>query len=429
LVLICFIVSAFSKLVVHEWGTYTSMQGPNGIPMPGLHHGEEKLPEFVHSRANEQKRGINPPPLPTAATKAGCYFCEVMDWTPTPNSELEVTQKLETPVIYFYKHSNSYSNITATVQFPEGIITETYPRPTLNLPPIGQVQKTGNGLAQWHVKTAPLGTSLEVPYVASDNIWAPSRKVQANFVENFNGEKERHIFYRGLGRFVGPVSVQSTMDSLVVENLHEEIIPAVWVLSCDGVKGVVRELGQLDGKLTVQTELSLLSSSSAMDMDQYIARASDLIAAELVKAGLFPLEARAMVDTWKNSYFRSAGVRVLYIAPKSYPDTLLPMKINPTPRSISRVLVGRVEVLLKSDEKYLSEAAHHLIINNNISIKTNSNKNVAEYVSHVKSLGRFAEAKLRYVLSLPSASALLTEEKSKLVEKWILDNLTYATEN
>lgn len=47
-----FIAFVCSELVVHEWGTYTSVQGSNGKPLPGCHHGEESLPEFVRSRAD-----------------------------------------------------------------------------------------------------------------------------------------------------------------------------------------------------------------------------------------------------------------------------------------------------------------------------------------------------------------------------------------
>jgi hypothetical protein len=40
------------SFIVHEWGTFTSVQGSNGKPLGGSHHGEERLPAFVHSRAD-----------------------------------------------------------------------------------------------------------------------------------------------------------------------------------------------------------------------------------------------------------------------------------------------------------------------------------------------------------------------------------------
>jgi hypothetical protein len=48
----------------------------------------------------------------------------------------------------------------------------------------------------------------------------------------------------------------------------------------------------------------------------------------LLKTGLFDLEARAMVDTWSKSYFLNEGMRVIYIAPRSYPNMLLPWCVS-----------------------------------------------------------------------------------------------------
>lgn len=82
----------------------------------------------------------------------------------------------------------------------------------------------------------------------------------------------------------------------------------------------------------------------------------------MVKSGLYPLEARAMVDTWSSSYFQSFGTRVLYIAPEKYPDTVLPWKISPAPKEEKRVLVGRVEVFLSAEEEEFKPIAERLIL-------------------------------------------------------------------
>lgn len=42
---------ACDPLVVHEWGTFTSMQGSDGIALEGLQREEEGLPPFVQSRS------------------------------------------------------------------------------------------------------------------------------------------------------------------------------------------------------------------------------------------------------------------------------------------------------------------------------------------------------------------------------------------
>src|SRR5436189_4508743 len=38
------------KLIVHEWGTFLSVQGSDGVTMGGMVASEESLPPFVESR-------------------------------------------------------------------------------------------------------------------------------------------------------------------------------------------------------------------------------------------------------------------------------------------------------------------------------------------------------------------------------------------
>jgi len=52
-----------------------------------------------------------------------------------------------------------------------------------------------------------------------------------------------------------------------------------------------------------------------------------------------------MVKTWRESWFEEEGVRVLYILPRAWTDETLPMTLEPAPREIVRVMVGRAEIL------------------------------------------------------------------------------------
>ena len=52
-----------------------------------------------------------------------------------------------------------------------------------------------------------------------------------------------------------------------------------------------------------------------------------------------------MVNTWKNSYFQTDGIRVLFVLPQSWTDAFIPMDIQPQPRKVVRVMVGRLEML------------------------------------------------------------------------------------
>ena len=40
--------AASSKLVIHEWGTFTSLQDEDGYALGGMNGDDEALPPFVH---------------------------------------------------------------------------------------------------------------------------------------------------------------------------------------------------------------------------------------------------------------------------------------------------------------------------------------------------------------------------------------------
>jgi hypothetical protein len=58
-----------------------------------------------------------------------------------------------------------------------------------------------------------------------------------------------------------------------------------------------------------------------------------------------------MVNTWKSSYFKTDGVRLLFVLPQSWTDRFIPMRITPRPAQLVRVMVGRVELLSEERER------------------------------------------------------------------------------
>src|SRR5437763_571713 len=69
--------SAACGLIVQEWGTYTSVETSDGHPLGGVHHVDEALPVWVHSRNWNDRNN---------------YFFEELPEEPL--------QQLETPVLY-----------------------------------------------------------------------------------------------------------------------------------------------------------------------------------------------------------------------------------------------------------------------------------------------------------------------------------------
>jgi hypothetical protein len=77
----------------------------------------------------------------------------------------------------------------------------------------------------------------------------------------------------------------------------------------------------------------------------------------LVKAGLYPDEASAMLRTWELSYFKSPGLRFFYIVPRQWVDATLPLKITGAPVEITRVMVGRIELISNEQKAALARLA------------------------------------------------------------------------
>src|SRR6185436_15485600 len=83
-------------------------------------------------------------------------------------------------------------------------------------------------------------------------------------------------------------------------------------------------------------------------------------ARRLVESGLYEKEARAMVNTWASSYFKTDGVRMLFVLPQSWTDRFIPMRINPAPQQLVRVMVGRMELLDAAREQRAEDAIRQL---------------------------------------------------------------------
>jgi hypothetical protein len=96
-----------SRLVAHEWGTFTSFSGSDGVPV-GFYPDNSDLPDFVYYQEGA--------PISKASRLAAFG-----------------TVSMETPVIYFYTDRRTRTSVR--VDFPRGWITEWYPSATS--PPAG----------------------------------------------------------------------------------------------------------------------------------------------------------------------------------------------------------------------------------------------------------------------------------------------------
>jgi hypothetical protein len=101
----------------------------------------------------------------------------------------------------------------------------------------------------------------------------------------------------------------------------------------------------------VGSEATMAPSSLDGSLDSLVTTLEQL----LVSEGLFSDEAHAMLETWKSSWFDD-GSRVLYLVPRRFVDSVLPLVISPAPAQLVRVFVGRLELVTPATEEAVEAA-------------------------------------------------------------------------
>jgi hypothetical protein len=333
---------AASDLVVHEWGTFTSVVGSDGKMLVGLELEEERVPNFVHSIA-----GFAPWNKGWSRPVAG------------------VTVKMETPVLYFYSTELLHARVevgfnggSISQWYPERHSGETLPPPPVRFtdrgqpigaPPVLDFAAGYSGHAAWEVDVLAPGPAADAKITTPRQLetaqWPRARVPHANLVRSANGETEGFIFYRGIGRLSLPLHVSCTAEcAITLRNTGSAELPFIWVYEREPQTGAVRSwFGQLGGDASAVA--SVLRGSEASDRERFHAA--------LVAAGLTRDEARALIATWRESYFDRPGLRVFWIVPREMTDAILPIVITPRPAKLERVLVGRTEVLTPAFEREL----------------------------------------------------------------------------
>jgi len=283
-------------LIVHEWGTFTTRAAADGttvtwnpLAVP------TDLPTFVY----QNKR--------------------------TPKRSIQGTVRMETPVLYFY--SGRRQTVSVDVGFPNGTITEWYPR----------VRHAAHGV-RWPAVTLLPGASPRLKRQRDDSHYYPARETDAVILRTRLAgvtQFEKFLFYRGVGTFALPVTAGRTGDDVVVRNGGADPIGRVLVFENRG-----GSIGHRGGDLTADQVTIVRPVPAAGALDAFRAELRTL----LVAGGLYEREADAMLETWKSTWAEE-GLRVFYVLPRSATDAVLPLTITPAPADVVRVLVGRVELL------------------------------------------------------------------------------------
>ena len=131
----------------------------------------------------------------------------------------------------------------------------------------------------------------------------------------------------------------------MVENRTEGSVPLVILFENRNGRIGYRVAGALDGTLTID----------APPLDGSLARLRQDLTAALIAQGLFPKEAQAMVETWRDSWFEE-GSRLIYIVPSEAVDAILPLQVTPAPSQVVRVFVGRMELVTAETKRSVESA-------------------------------------------------------------------------
>jgi hypothetical protein len=292
-------------LIVHEWGTFTSVAGADGQAVRWLpQSGPQDLPCFVERNQIEFKGAL-----------AG-------------------TVRMETPVLYFYAPQPIDARVD--VRFPQGYMSEWYPRgivtsgvPTAN----GQNFTIGGGLLWPSVRVAP-GAPDVFPREAGPSHYYAARETGAAPVR-VGDQSEKFLFYRGVGQFQPPLAAVARQDgSVALRSMGGAAIgDAIYFENRRGAATfTARHIAAPEGTLP-RPSLDDASGPPLAELKKI-----------LVAQGLYEREAQAMVDTWKDSWFEE-GARLLYIVPARSVDEILPLTISPRPSVLTRVFVGRIELV------------------------------------------------------------------------------------
>jgi hypothetical protein len=302
------------KFVVHEWGTFSTFSGSDGKQLK-FYPDDRDLPEFVYSRHRNVKGGL-----------------------------ADVYVSLETPVLYFYTDRDR--TVSVQVDFPKGLMTDWYP----------QASRPPETRLRWDdLRVSPTDRPKLKGEGAAGRYFA-ARETDAAAVRTSGPDKaedEKFLFYRGVGDFMMPFVVKAQGDGkFTVKNTGKEEVPAYVLLNVRDKKVTFKVYGHLSPGAEERVELPADVSTTE--------KLTEAMENLLVGQGLYEKEAQAMVKTWRNDWFGEDGTRVLYLVAKPVTVEFLPLKIEPQPDHLVRVLVGRHDVLAPEREREIDALVKRL---------------------------------------------------------------------
>jgi hypothetical protein len=306
-------------LVVHEWGTFSSLSGSDGALLK-FHPANTDLPKFVYRNLGDLFR-------------KDAYLGTV---------------SLETPVLYFY--SDRPRTASARAEFPSGVFTEWFPHAD---------RSKANVLSWSNVRIRPDGP-VRLPVTSDEYHYYAAREADATPVEvvfSQDGKERRDqegfLFYRGVGDLKPPLVVTAQGGgAFTLRVTGTDLVASALLLDVRAGAVRYRQIDPIPAGASVTANLPGDWSNAGP------VRAA--LVSMLIRAGLYEKEARAMVKTWESAWLRDEGTRVLSVLPAGWTDRALPLRVTPKPDSLVRVLVGRHDILTPEREREIDGLVRQL---------------------------------------------------------------------
>jgi hypothetical protein len=397
------------ELTVHEWGTFSTFSGSDGVNLTFQPY-DNDLPDFVHGYLQRNSKAgpeggtisLETPVIYFYSEKALTASVQVdfpkgimTEWFPQATRtdhrlswpEIKVLPKDETNLLEEKKPSRYYAaretdatplrvavspkadgeppaqNLpvgTWTIEFANGSVVTCEIKKD-NTASVVELRRTASGkvavkdgsfviaydddrLERW----TPVGKRMVVEH------WYPSSQVPVvtpvlgiatEKEKRKDFEQDKFLFYRGVGTFDMPLSVKAAAGGKFTVNWTGQ--PPEGHLILVQVKA---------GKIRFQQfglekkDKGATAAVKVPGVDATTKELGDALVKLLTAKGLYEKEAKAMVKTWSSAWFGEEGTRVLYILPTDLTDELLPLKVDPRPAELKRVLVGRHDVLTPERE-------------------------------------------------------------------------------
>ncbi|MFL5341194.1 MAG: hypothetical protein ACJ8F7_13690 [Gemmataceae bacterium] len=393
--------SPTQKLVVHEWGTFLGVQGSDGATLGGMVASEEALPPFVEQRS----------------------------WSTW--DRVSMRSKMETPVTYFY--TDRPLTVNVRVDMPKGVLTHWFPMvanfgPPAEKAPAPHPPEAYRSFLSWekielipHQPNLAIEAGKVVPTlwrVKATDPWRFARDTDSAFVKGrarnmkdwSEFDFEKFLFYRGLGTFDLPLEVRTSQAGSDVQLLmhNRDAKPLTGMFAISVGKNALRfgPLGELAGSMTKNVSLDK-ALTIELPLTEGTHPVMKKVAEALMVAGLYEKEAWAMVYSWEKSYFRTEGLRILFVLPRETTDAYIPIQITPKPQEVVRVMVGRVELLTPAQERQIEQWVEEL---GAPEFKT---REAAQ--AGLAKLGRLSEPALRRVMAI-THSAEVRKSANQLIQ-------------